>query len=120
MFSQQGQGSQVSVLPSPSSASSPVNVLPAKEITVNGSEFKFEPGSINLKKGQRVKLTLKNTGKFPHNFVISDLSVSTKTIQAGESDMVEFTPDRDGSFSFICTVDEHAAKGMKGSATIQP
>lgn len=107
VLSEQGQGSQVSM-------------VPAKEIVVDGSEFKFEPGSISLKKGEKVKLTLKNTGKFPHNLVISDLSVSTRTIQAGESDTIEFTPDKDGNFPFICTIDEHAAKGMKGSATIQP
>lgn len=90
-----------------------------QEITVNGSEFLFEPAAMNLTKGQKVKITFNNQGKFPHNLVVSDLDVATKTIQPNQTDTVEFTPDRSGTFNFVCTVDEHEQKGMKGTLTIQ-
>ena len=91
----------------------------AQKITVEGSEFAFSPSDITLKKGQPAELTFKNTGAFPHNLTIADLNVKTKTIQPGEQDTVQFTPDKTGQFSFICTVPGHADKGMKGTLTVQ-
>lgn len=90
-----------------------------QEITVEGNEFAFTPSTITLKQGQEVKLTFKNTGKFPHNFVVADLNVKTKTIQSGEEDTVTFTPDKTGSFTYDCVVPGHADKGMTGTLTVQ-
>lgn len=104
---------------SPVVNSSPTPEAAVEEITVDGSEFKFEPAAINLSKGVPVKLTFNNKGKFPHNLVIADLNVTTKTIQPNQSDTIEFTPDKTGSFGFICSVDAHADKGMKGTATVE-
>lgn len=129
-LSQTKQSNQGFLLPTPTQSIPPGSVVspsisPAtgvfqtNELSVEGTEFKFSPDTINLKKDESVKLTFKNTGKFPHNLVISDLDVTTKTIQPGESDSIEFTPNKSGSFTFVCTVDAHADKGMKGTATIQ-
>ncbi len=93
--------------------------MTAQEITDQGDEFKFTPATLTVKKGQRVRLTFKNTGQYPHNFTVSDLNVQTKTIKSGEQDMVEFTPDKTGQFSSTCTVDSHADKGMKGTISVQ-
>lgn len=88
-------------------------------IIISGSEFAFTPASITTKVGQPVTLTFKNEGKYPHNLSISDLNVQTKTINPGESDSVTFTPDKTGSFTYICTVPGHADKGMKGTLTVE-
>lgn len=90
-----------------------------KAVTVEGYEFKFEPSTLSFKKGEKIKLTFKNEGKYPHNLVISELNVATKTIQPNQSDTVEFTVSKTGTFSFVCTVDSHEQKGMKGSLTVQ-
>ena len=90
-----------------------------KEINVKGSEFAFEPASITLTQGEKVKVTFDNIGKFPHNLVISDLNVATKTIQPNETDTIEFTTDKSGTFNMVCTVDAHEQKGMKGTLIIQ-
>lgn len=91
----------------------------AKTIKVVGTEFKFEPATLTFKAGEKVRIEFKNEGQFPHNLTISDLNVATKTIQAGETDTVEFTPDRTGTFGFICTVDAHADRGMIGTAIVE-
>lgn len=90
-----------------------------QEITVEGNEFAFIPSTITVKQGEAVKVTFKNTGKYPHNFTLTDLSIQTKTIQSGEEDTVTFTPDKTGSFTYVCTVPTHADKGMKGTLTVQ-
>jgi plastocyanin len=91
----------------------------AKEITVSGSEFAFQPSTLTLKKGEPVKITFKNTGKFPHNLTLSGFGVASKTINPGEQDTFQFTPDQSGTSSYSCTVGTHADKGMKGTLTVQ-
>ena len=90
-----------------------------QKVTVEAKEFAFTPSTITLKKGQPVQITFKNMGAFPHNLTIVDLNVKTKTIQPGEQDTIQFTPDKTGQFTFMCTVPGHADKGMKGTLTVQ-
>jgi Plastocyanin len=97
----------------------PSSMAQVQKITISGSEFAFTPAAITLKKGQPAEITFKNTGAFPHNLTIADLNLKTKTIQPGEQDIIQFTPDKTGQFSFMCTVPGHADKGMKGTLTVQ-
>lgn len=90
-----------------------------KEITVKGNEFAFEPSTMTLKKGEKVKVTFINEGAFPHNFTVTDLGVASSTVSAGQSTSVEFTPDQTGTFKYVCTVPTHEDKGMKGTLTVQ-
>jgi plastocyanin len=90
-----------------------------QKVTVEGAEYAFTPSTITLKNGLPAEITFKNTGAFPHNLSIADLNVKTKTIQPGEQDTIQFTPDKVGQFVFICTVPGHADKGMKGILTVQ-
>lgn len=90
-----------------------------KALTVDGSEFKFNMTSITLKKGEKVKLTLTNSGNMPHDFVVDELGIRTKIIKNGETDTIEFTPDKTGSFEFYCSVGSHRAKGMKGTMIVE-
>lgn len=89
-----------------------------KEFTVEGSEFKYNPGSITVNKGDKVKINFKNTGSTSHNFVIKELGVSTKLIRAGSTDLVEFIADKSGTFTFYCSVPGHRSKGMEGKINI--
>lgn len=104
--------------PESESATTP-SAMSENEITVEGGEFKFNPSEIIVKKGEKVKLTFKNTGKFPHNFTIADLNISTKTIQPGEEDSITFTPEKTGEFKFICSVGTHEEQGMTGTLIVE-
>src|SRR6266403_2582433 len=100
---------------SPTTAMSPEN---SQAISVSGDEFAFTPATITLKKGEPATVTFKNTGKYPHNFTIAELNVKSETIQPGGETTVTFTPNKAGSFTYICTVPGHADRGMKGTLTV--
>jgi plastocyanin len=89
-----------------------------KEITVTGSAFKFDPSTITVKKGDKVKITFKNSGG-THDFVIDELNVKTPIIQGGAEAVVEFTADQEGSFEYYCSVGNHRAMGMKGTLVVE-
>lgn len=89
-----------------------------KEIVVEASEFKFMPATLTLKKGEKVRLVLKNIGKMPHNFVIDELGVQTKTISPDDEGTIEFTPSEVGTFEYYCSIGQHRANGMKGMLTV--
>lgn len=89
-----------------------------QEVTVEGSEFKFSPATLTFKKGQTVRLTLKNVGKMPHDWVVDELGVRTKTIPSGDTDTIEFTPEKAGTFEYYCSVGQHRANGMVGTLTV--
>lgn len=89
-----------------------------KEITVSGSPFKFDPKTITLKKGQKVKILFKNT-KGTHDFVIDEFDVRTPVIQSGEEATVEFVANKVGIFEYYCSVGNHRAMGMKGALTVE-
>lgn len=88
------------------------------QIAMNGTEFAFSPSTLNAKVGQTVKITLTNNGKFPHNLSFPDLNVATKTISPGEKDTIAFTPDKAGTYTYLCTVPGHADRGMTGTLTV--
>lgn len=90
-----------------------------KTINVSGDEFRFEPNTITLNKGDAVRIVFKNDGRFPHNITIPELGVASNTIATGETTTFEFTPDRTGTFEFICTVGNHADQGMRGTFIVK-
>lgn len=94
-------------------------VSQVKNITVSGSEFSFTPSTIRLKKGENVKLTFVNNGQVPHDFVVDELGLKTKTLQPGQSEIINFKASQTGNFSFYCSVGGHRQAGMEGKIEIQ-
>lgn len=90
-----------------------------KSFTVSGTDFAFSPSTISVRTGDSVSVTFKNEGKFPHNFSVTELGVSGKTIQPGATDTVTFTADKAGTYKYLCTVGNHADKGMVGTITVE-
>lgn len=100
---------------SPVASDSATNV---KAFTVTGSNFKFEPSTISVKKGDTVKITFTNSGGF-HNFMLDEFKVASKTIGSGATDTVTFVADKTGSFEYYCGVGNHRQMGMKGTLVVQ-
>ncbi len=90
----------------------------AKEIVIQASNYSFSPATVTLKKGEKTRIVLKNTGGM-HDFKVDELNISTAIISDGQEDFVEFTPDKAGTFEFYCSVANHRAMGMKGSLIVQ-
>jgi cytochrome c oxidase subunit 2 len=102
---------------SSTSDSSPSTSGQVKEVTVTGSNFKFEPSTITVSKGNTVKITFNSSQGF-HDFVLPDFNVQSKTVNNGQTDTVTFTADKTGSFQYFCSVGNHKALGMVGSLTV--
>ena len=97
----------------------PLPGAPAREITVIGTEFSFNPSSISVFAGERVKINFRNEGATPHNFVIAELGVGTNTIGGGQTDAIEFTAPSSGKLTFYCSVSGHRQRGMEGELSTQ-
>lgn len=89
-----------------------------KEFTVSGTNYAFDPSTIKVKKGDKVKITFKNTQGF-HDWVIDEYGVATKQTNAPTTEVLEFTADKVGSFEYYCSVGSHRAMGMKGTLVVE-
>ncbi len=73
-----------------------------KEFVVVARRFSFEPAVISVQKGDRVRLTLKSADA-AHGLAISEYGVDLRA-NAGQSATTEFTADKEGTFSFSCSI----------------
>ena len=90
-----------------------------KELSVEASDFKFDPVTINLKAGEPVQATITNTGTLAHTFTIPDLDVNV-SLAAGQTATIDFTPTESGTFELLCTVLGHKDAGMVGTVVVAP
>lgn len=101
---------QVSIPPVTASATAEVKAemstnveIPAvKEFTITAKSWEFSPGTITVNKGDKVRLKITSTD-VTHSFLLTDYNINTK-LEAGQTQIVEFTADKAGSFSFRCGV----------------
>jgi len=90
------------------------------EITVKGTEYKFDPASVTLQAGQKAKVTLQNDGAIAHNWTVLGLdNVTTGDVESRQKKSVEFTPPQAGTYTVECTIPGHAEAGMTGTLTVQ-
>lgn len=90
-----------------------------KRVTVVGSNFKFSPNEIRVKKGETVGIRFKNEGTTQHSLVIDAYEVATNQINPGDEEEVEFTADREGTFEYYCSVGSHRSMGMVGKLIVE-
>lgn len=77
-----------------SGATTTGNSIETKTIVLQASRFQYEPGTITVNKGDRVKIIVNDTDT-KHGIAIPDFGVSG-------TGSVEFTADKAGTFEFHC------------------
>jgi cytochrome c oxidase subunit 2 len=85
-----------------------------KTIDVVASQYEFEPATISVAQGERVRLRLRSADR-THGFAIKAFRVKALIPKAGEAVTVEFVADQTGTFEFTCA--EYCGTGharMKG------
>ncbi|MBV8978813.1 MAG: cupredoxin domain-containing protein [Alphaproteobacteria bacterium] len=106
--------------------------LADETISVAMSNFAFAPNTLALKSGVPVVLRLTNTGNRGHNFHAPELFAAATLappdrakiadgsveVEGGETVEVHFTPQKPGTYPFVCTHFLHESFGMKGTATV--
>ncbi len=92
---------------------------PAEKVfVVTGKNYSFTPATITVNKGDKVKITFKNTSGF-HDFKIDEFGVAAKKTQSPTEEVLEFTADKAGSFEYYCSVGSHRSMGMKGTLKVE-
>lgn len=89
-----------------------------REITVTGSEYSFSPSTITAKKGETLRVTFKNTGNMPHDFLVDELGVSSPKVIPGDSTTFDINAGVAGTFPIYCSVGSHRSQGMEGKITV--
>jgi plastocyanin len=91
----------------------------AREITVSGFSFGYEPSTLTVEAGEEIELTFVSEDTM-HDFVIEGTDIATEVIQGGEQTIIEFTaPEEPGEYTFYCSVGNHRALGMEGTLIVE-
>lgn len=64
----------------------------------------FYPPTITVRYGSDVKLLIRNVSAVSHGFALPAYQIAVPEIKAGQTAVVEFKADKQGIFSFHCTV----------------
>ncbi len=95
-----------------------MGVQAVHEIQVTLRKYEFNPGSLHVRKGERVKLVM-TAADHDHGFKLDDFDIDQK-IPKGTTVVVEFTADKAGTFQFRCSnVCGIGHRGMKGSLVVE-
>jgi uncharacterized cupredoxin-like copper-binding protein len=83
--------------------------------------LQWQPNTIMAKPGEKVTLTVNDTGNTAHDFISPTLGVSTGVaIPNGKTTTVSFsTPNQPGTYQFWCSIPGHAEAGMVGEVIVQ-
>ncbi len=88
-----------------------------QEVTLSATSFEFSPATVTVKKGVPVKLTI-TAQDVPHGFSLPEFGIQ-RDLNPGKAEVIEFTPDKAGSFTFACSVFCGAGHGgMKGTLVV--
>ena len=88
------------------------------EVTVEGSNYKFNPATIKAEKGDTVRLTFKSVGGI-HDLTIDEFEVQTSQLGDEEEEETEFVADKTGTFEYYCSVGNHRKMGMTGQLIVE-
>ena len=90
-----------------------------KEFIISGNEYSFNPSSITVSAGDKVKIIFRNDGERNHDLVIEELGIRTKIINSGETDTIEFEVKQPGTYTFFCSLPGHRQAGMEGKLIVE-
>ena len=93
------QNTQTTTNTSTTTSSSEGNV---KEFKITAKQFQFEPATIEVNKGDKVRLIVTSTD-VPHGIAIPEYGINQR-LDPGKPATIEFTADKQGSFTAFCSV----------------
>jgi len=84
-------------------------------VEIESRSFEFTPNVIRAKVGEPIQININATGG--HTFTIDELNVNVETPHG--QNIVEFTPDKEGTFQFYCAVPGHREAGQVGTFIVE-
>jgi cytochrome c oxidase subunit 2 len=82
-------------------AQAPATSTEVKEIQMTAKKYEFNPNSLTVKKGERVKLII-TALDCDHGFKLEAFGINQK-LKKGAPTTIEFTADKVGTFPFQCS-----------------
>lgn len=89
-----------------------------KEFEITAKQFSFEPSTIEVNRGDKVKLIVTSVD-VPHGFAIPEYDINER-LDPGKEVVIEFTANKQGTFTVFCSVfcgSGHS--GMKGKIIVK-
>jgi len=102
------------------SAPAPAPAAPPRSFELIASRFKFEPDTLEVMEGDRVRLTVRSIDT-EHGLAIKRLNLKVVAPKTGDPATVEFVADKAGIYEFKCS--EYCGSGhgrMKGQIVVSP
>lgn len=89
-----------------------------RAIRITAKQWEFVPAEIRVKKNERVVLEVTSTD-VDHGLSIPEFNIN-RNLRAGATERIEFTPDKAGSFSMVCSVFCGGGhRGMRGTLIVE-
>jgi plastocyanin len=92
--------------------------IDSETIKIEAGSFYYNPEEIRVKVGENVKIELISKDMM-HDFNIDELGVKSPVTLAGETTIIEFTPQEIGEFEYYCSVANHKAMGQVGRLVVE-
>ena len=116
--------------------------LPARVITITmvegNGKMSFSPSVVQVKKGERVKFILRNTGELDHELILATLEMNLahakemeknpdmqhddpngKRIAPKKTSEIVWMFSKDGEFDFSCLIPGHREAGKHGKVIVK-
>jgi glucose/arabinose dehydrogenase len=85
-------------------------------VRVDARDFSFKLSRRAVPAGSTVRFAVRNRGTSRHRFVVN--GKRTRALSRGTSQTISVRFPRKGSFRFLCTIGNHARRGMNGTFTV--
>ncbi len=85
-------------------------------VTVEATEFAFDPSDLSLPADTAVDITLENKGVVEHDITVDELDL--KIFATGGETTTETVTLPAGTYTFYCSVAGHRTGGMEGTLTV--
>ena len=101
-------------------SSEPASETPRQTFTVELSEFKLDPATIEVSEAGTYRLEAVNSGSADHALEVEggDVEEETETIPPGQSATLTVALEDDTTYELYCPIGGHADQGMKGSVVV--
>jgi uncharacterized cupredoxin-like copper-binding protein len=104
----------------PASTSATAPAAAPQAVTITATEMAFSPTTVEVRAGQPVALTLRNTGVVEHNWQgkIGDEMIVV-TAMPKQSATRTFTAHTPGTYKIVCSVPGHEQAGMIATLVVR-
>jgi plastocyanin len=89
-----------------------------QRVTVTATEYHFAMAKKTFKVG-KVTFTLVNKGSEVHDFKVNGKTPKSRFLAGGQRQTFTINFTKPGRYQYLCTIGEHAIKGMQGVLVIK-